>query len=155
MNVKEIIKESLRESGHDGLVSGECACVIDDLAPCDEVCVLDCVPGKHTKGKVPEGYSFYLEADAAHEGRGEGEETCWTCGNRDVHGSGGWRCSKGKHPPEHTGHRYSCGEWEAQREAPGAEKETTCGSCKNFRCTTIGRAFHSADQKSCRDYDKK
>ena len=46
MNVLEIIKEYLVQNGYDGLynTAGECACLIEDLAPCSESCS-DCEPG--------------------------------------------------------------------------------------------------------------
>ena len=46
MNVLEIIKEYLIQNGYDGLynTAGECACLVEDLAPCSESC-LDCEPG--------------------------------------------------------------------------------------------------------------
>lgn len=39
MNIKVIISEYLRSNGYDGLVGcdGVCGCLIDDLAPCDEM----------------------------------------------------------------------------------------------------------------------
>ena len=37
MNCKQIIEAYLREHGFDGLCcAGECACLLDDLAPCCE-----------------------------------------------------------------------------------------------------------------------
>ena len=40
MNVLEIVKEYLIQNGYDGLynTAGECACLIEDLTPCSEVC---------------------------------------------------------------------------------------------------------------------
>jgi len=40
MNVLEIVKEYLIQNGYDGLynTAGECACLIEDLAPCSESC---------------------------------------------------------------------------------------------------------------------
>ena len=39
MNVYDMIREYLERNGYNGLVSddGECGCVLDDLAPCDEM----------------------------------------------------------------------------------------------------------------------
>jgi len=46
MNVKEIVQKYLKENGFDGLFnSGECACKIDDLAPCDCLNINDCESG--------------------------------------------------------------------------------------------------------------
>lgn len=36
----------LKKNGFDGLYYGtECACCVDDLNPCGEDCIEDCVPG--------------------------------------------------------------------------------------------------------------
>lgn len=55
MNVHDIIERYLRENGFDGLYyAGECACSVDDLAPCgniNENCeagyLLSCDCGEH------------------------------------------------------------------------------------------------------------
>jgi hypothetical protein len=40
MTVKEIVRKYLEENGFDGLCySGECACINDDLMPCDDNCI--------------------------------------------------------------------------------------------------------------------
>jgi len=46
MNVLEIIKEYLIQNEYDGLynTAGECACLVENLAPCSESCS-DCEPG--------------------------------------------------------------------------------------------------------------
>lgn len=46
MTVIEIIEAHLREHGYDGLCNsdGECACRVDDLAPCAALCE-ECEPG--------------------------------------------------------------------------------------------------------------
>jgi len=51
--VKEILKDWLCENKYDGLYDlgmgdGGCGCLLDDLCPCNEPWLLDCVPGyKH------------------------------------------------------------------------------------------------------------
>lgn len=37
MNIREIVKQWLIDNKYDGLYSDDCACVIDDLIPCDFV----------------------------------------------------------------------------------------------------------------------
>ncbi len=52
MNVIDIVRKALIESGHDGLFNenAECACLVDDLQPCGDD-FSQCQPGyKH----VPE-----------------------------------------------------------------------------------------------------
>jgi len=45
MNVKDIVAKYLKQNGYDGIYyPGECACKIDDLAPCGES-LLECIPG--------------------------------------------------------------------------------------------------------------
>lgn len=59
MNVRKIIIKHLKENGFDGLYCpGECACVIDDLAPCDEI-MLDCLPGYRTESG-PSEFDFMI-----------------------------------------------------------------------------------------------
>ena len=43
MTVEQLLKEKLEEEGFDGLFNfgGECGCAIDDLVPCENLC-LDC-----------------------------------------------------------------------------------------------------------------
>jgi hypothetical protein len=46
INVKEIIKNYLKEHGYDGLWSDQgdyCGCQVDDLCPCDEPNLYGCV----------------------------------------------------------------------------------------------------------------
>lgn len=47
MDVREIVKEWLKQHGYDGLynTSGECACIIDDLFPCFSETTCFCKPG--------------------------------------------------------------------------------------------------------------
>jgi len=46
MTVKAIVTQWLKNNGYDGLFCpGECACLIDDLAPCGGECFMDCSPG--------------------------------------------------------------------------------------------------------------
>jgi len=63
MEVKQILKDYLKENGYDGLFyPGECACKIDDLCPCQSNC-MDCQPG-YFKDKedcdYPDGCDFYI-----------------------------------------------------------------------------------------------
>ena len=53
LDVKEIVGKYLKDEGFDGLYSygGECACMLDDLAPCLEL-GSDCIAGYH--GPCPE-----------------------------------------------------------------------------------------------------
>ena len=44
-SVRDVLIEGLKRNGYDGLFyPGECACLLDDLAPCDED-PLRCEPG--------------------------------------------------------------------------------------------------------------
>jgi len=63
MDVKEIIKEYLSKNGYDGLVNaeGECGCLSDDLAPCDNM-ESECLPGYKTKCNCGEGCNFHISS---------------------------------------------------------------------------------------------
>jgi hypothetical protein len=44
-SLREIVEQYLRENGFDGLyLQDECACAVDDLAPCDGP-TIDCTAG--------------------------------------------------------------------------------------------------------------
>ena len=59
--VKEIVKKYLEDNKFDGLFSdGECACIIDDLAPCDGIC-FECEAGYKHEGDSE--YDFYIKPD--------------------------------------------------------------------------------------------
>ena len=46
MTVKDIVVEYLQTHGYDGLFSeDECACLKDDLMPCDDPNMWECCPG--------------------------------------------------------------------------------------------------------------
>jgi len=46
MTGRQILIAWLKEHGYDGLYGyGSCACLIDDLCPCDSEGVLNCEPG--------------------------------------------------------------------------------------------------------------
>ena len=46
MEVRDIVKKYLEDNGYDGLYEpGECACKIDDLAPCGSESVWYCTAG--------------------------------------------------------------------------------------------------------------
>ena len=55
--VKEMVAEWLKQNGYDGLYNedGDCACLIDDLVPCDGPCD-NCLSGY--KHKCPPGHEF-------------------------------------------------------------------------------------------------
>ncbi len=59
MDVKQIVKEYLVEHGYDGLYGEECACLIEDLAPCDEMCY-DCSPGYKQPCDCEEEHDFHV-----------------------------------------------------------------------------------------------
>ena len=45
MTVKEILIEWLKAHGFTALCGDECGCSIDDLMPCEEICIHGCEPG--------------------------------------------------------------------------------------------------------------
>lgn len=50
MTVKDIIKKYLKDNGYDGLYnSGECACLVNELAPCDSADIFRCEAGYYVK----------------------------------------------------------------------------------------------------------
>lgn len=49
MTVRDMIEAELRRCGFDGLFNEDCACLIGDLAPCDEN-PLDCQAGYKVDG---------------------------------------------------------------------------------------------------------
>jgi len=58
MTVRDIIMQYLQDNGYDGLFyPGECACVIDDLMPCEGDCG-ECEPGVLVEGD--DAYDFYI-----------------------------------------------------------------------------------------------
>lgn len=61
MNVIDIVKKSLIESGHDGLYNEnyECACLNDELRPCggDFAC---CIPGYKHSSKDTD-YNYFIK----------------------------------------------------------------------------------------------
>ena len=49
ISVIEMVADYLKRNGYDGLYEpGECACLLEDLAPCDSESVLGCLPGYKT-----------------------------------------------------------------------------------------------------------
>lgn len=61
MNVKEIVKKYLKDNGYDGLfMCGECACKLDDLAPCCGT-MADCQAGYKRAPHPSE--ETYVDAD--------------------------------------------------------------------------------------------
>jgi len=70
MNVKDVVAAHLKQCGYDGLFCpGECACQIDDLAPCESSSFITCEPGY----KVPCKNSEKCECGYAEPRAGE----CW------------------------------------------------------------------------------
>ena len=64
MNVKKIVKEWLEKNGYDGIYCiGECACLKNDLMPCDGYSA-DCKPGykRDAIGEEKEAYDWMMEA---------------------------------------------------------------------------------------------
>ena len=61
MDVIEIVREYLEEKNFDGLFSefGECACLTNDLVPCDS-CFDLCQPGYRTSCDCGEGHDFHI-----------------------------------------------------------------------------------------------
>lgn len=51
MNVKELVIKQLKSDGYDGLFDSEyeCACLIDDIMPCDEFSSQRCEAGYKTE----------------------------------------------------------------------------------------------------------
>ena len=62
MNIRDMIKQFLKENGYDGLCNcdNDCACLKDDIAPCGEICG-DCFAGYYRKATEEEEYDFYIE----------------------------------------------------------------------------------------------
>ena len=61
MDAKDIVIKWLEENGYDGLFeSGECACVISDLMPCNSECALNCEPG-YSVPSTSEGYYCFIQ----------------------------------------------------------------------------------------------
>ena len=60
MNVKEIIKNYLKDNCYDGLFNeDDCGCSIIDLAPCDEI-GLSCEPGYVAECDCNRGCAFHI-----------------------------------------------------------------------------------------------
>ena len=62
MPVKEIVKEWLTQHKYDGLFSesGECACVTNDLMPCDSEGIGCCEPGYLMDCDCGEEHDFHI-----------------------------------------------------------------------------------------------
>ena len=65
-DVRDIVKIYLTEHNYDGLYDddGECACLLDDLMPCDQETALDCIPGHTTP--CPGGENCQFDPDGDH-----------------------------------------------------------------------------------------
>ena len=61
MTMREVVQQYLRAQGYDGLYNDDvgCACLPDDLAPCESDC-LDCKPGYRHAGDCE--FDFYIRA---------------------------------------------------------------------------------------------
>ena len=62
-NVKQIVKEYLKENGYDGLAGDECGCGIENLFPCD--CVTETCVAAHRRELSRDKYTptnskFYM-----------------------------------------------------------------------------------------------
>jgi hypothetical protein len=58
MTVRDIIKKYLEDNGYDGLFyPGDCACLKDDLQPCDGS-MMDCEPGYKRPCTCGEGHDY-------------------------------------------------------------------------------------------------
>ena len=68
MNVREIVKQWLRQQGYDGLYhpSLECGCQVGDLMPCDEACET-CRPGYRRAADPATGFDFLISPKAESE----------------------------------------------------------------------------------------
>jgi hypothetical protein len=53
--IVEMVAEWLTSNGFDGLCTEDCGCTIEDLMPCEEPSVYQCLPGyKHAPSKMCE-----------------------------------------------------------------------------------------------------
>ncbi len=61
MNVKQMVVEHLEKNGYDGLYApdGECGCLIDDLAPCEEF-QPGCLAGYMVQAPPGDENEFYV-----------------------------------------------------------------------------------------------
>lgn len=69
MTLKEIVAEYLKTNGYDGLFNGDCACLVDDLLPCEHQCD-DCIPGykvpcdwhiRQDAGRIPRARGWHIQ----------------------------------------------------------------------------------------------
>lgn len=63
VNVRSIVREFLKSAGFDGLYEqdGECACLVDDLAPCEQDAMV-CRPGYRVPCDCGEMHGFHVQA---------------------------------------------------------------------------------------------
>jgi hypothetical protein len=74
MNVREIVKQWLKDNGYDGLWSDDCGCQIDDLMPCCDYCT-NCKPGyKHEEEKGGE-YDYTIRPYKQEDT--DKPDSCW------------------------------------------------------------------------------
>jgi hypothetical protein len=63
--LREMVLEYLKGHNYDGLYNDDCACLVEDLMPCNEPC-LDCKPGVKVEGSCDEDceeeHGFQLRA---------------------------------------------------------------------------------------------
>lgn len=67
ISCSDMIREYLEKNGYDGLVDSEiaCSCKLDDLMPCGNDMVMDCVAGHKVEGCNPDcggGCDFHIVA---------------------------------------------------------------------------------------------
>ncbi len=58
MTVKDIIIEGLKDMGADGLcnIDFDCGCGLDDLEPCSNININECVPARKILAQTPGSY---------------------------------------------------------------------------------------------------
>lgn len=60
MDVYSIVEKYLRENGYDGLFSADCcACLVDDLCPCDDM-KGSCEAGHKAPCDCGDGHQFHI-----------------------------------------------------------------------------------------------
>lgn len=74
--VADIVSAYLQAFDFDGLYNDECGCLLDDLAPCGEICDT-CSPGKQVKAPPSTGWDYLIvpvsEVARYEEGEEEGD----------------------------------------------------------------------------------
>ncbi len=64
MTVQDIILKYLNDNGFDGLTDcDDCACEKNNLAPCDDMAMLNCIPGYLIKCRGCSDYDFCINTE--------------------------------------------------------------------------------------------